>query len=183
MEIEQEPIQPLPDPPTPEEVAATAPDYELDGYDTAMGMALFIRRPWPAMEEVRPAPEWLARRADLVINSALLFSGGAGGLVLVYFFARQILLVATVAFLAYAFFVGMFGAIVELNEYASARQAPEQPSGEEEEEEAEPESQDGPLYHSGEDIREDAEKIHERRIKNLKALHPGKGAELEINEE
>lgn len=174
MEIEQESIQPLPDPPTPEEVAATAPDYEMDGYDTATGMALFIRRPWPAMEEVRPAPEWLARRADLVINSALLFSGGAGGLVLVCFFARQILLVATVAFLAYAFFVGIFGGIVELNEYARNRPAPDQsdegPVG-------------GPLYHSGEDIRENAEAIHEKRIKNLKALHPGKGADLEINEE
>lgn len=151
MEIEQEPIQPLPDPPTPAEVAATAPDYTLHEYDAATGIATFTRNWYSGTgQEVIPTPDWLARRADKVINAALVLGAGSGGLVLVYFFARPILLICTLAFLAYAFFVGIAGGMVELHEYAQSKPATPAPAGEQEEET----EYDG-HYTNGEDVIEE----------------------------
>lgn len=170
MEIEQEP---LPDIPTPEEVAATAPDYTLHEYDAATGIATFTRNWYSGTgQEVIPTPDWLARRADKVINAALVLGAGSGGLVLVYFFARPILLICTLAFLAYAFFVGIAGGMVELHEYAQGqpRQEPEAW-----------EDKTGGLYHDDEDVKEEAKEIHENRIKKAQPLQPGPDAKLEVN--
>ena len=142
MDYEQEEIQPIPEPGPP----SPPPAYSLYEYDPATGMASFTRN-WSSKvgEEVAIANDALQRRAMAVINAALLASAGCAGVLFLYLFARTIALVGALIIMAYAFFVGIAGAIVEMNQYRPPAQ------------EAGPVIlEPGGTYHDGEDVIEEA---------------------------
>ena len=142
MDYEQEHIHPIPEPGPP----SPPPAYSLYEYDPATGMASFTRN-WSSKvgEEVAIANDALQRRAMAVINAALLASAGCAGVLFLYLFARTIALVGALIIMAYAFFVGIVGAFVEMSQYRPPAQEAGpviyEPAG---------------TYHEGEDVIEEA---------------------------
>ena len=182
MKVEQQKIEPLPEPPAP-----VVPGYYLLEYDPVDGSALFVRNWQESLHEKRiDTPESIQARAAWALNVSLMVAGAATIALLAYLFERRFFLVVTLALLAYLFLASLFGGLALVANYDPEQATFQGP---------EPEKVSGHYTIDEEVIREKTEayKAKMERIEEIRkaridahlaragVIRPG-GADLEINE-